>query len=201
MLQHTQPCGAARVPCSTLLLASTLLLLLLLLLLLPWQAVLDYMRSCPEQTRDQFLYISSNVYWMGAYVLATLLVTEGGWRSWRAGMGWGGVGLKWAVLSCKGHKGEKLKEGTRRRQGVDMLCCAEQRAVLRLCDVMLCRAAKGKSVRAEGAAVTADDGWAADGLDLVKSTPHHINSYNSAKGEPGGWAGGWGRSLCGVSET
>jgi hypothetical protein len=42
------------------------------------QAVLDFMSS-HSGSADQFGYMSSNIYWAGAYLLADLLVTEGNW--------------------------------------------------------------------------------------------------------------------------
>jgi hypothetical protein len=48
------------------------------------QAVLDYMKSY-RNTKDYFTYISSSVYWAGAYMLAYLLVTEGRPVVWTAG--------------------------------------------------------------------------------------------------------------------
>lgn len=40
------------------------------------QAVIQYMRDY-RHTNEHFVYISSNVYWVGAYVLADMVVTEG----------------------------------------------------------------------------------------------------------------------------
>lgn len=61
-------------------------------------------------------------------------------------------------------------------------CCA---VTLLFCAVPPLRcAAKGTSIRAEGAKVTRDDNWAADGLDLGKlpSQPRG-NDYRSVKGK------------------
>lgn len=45
--------------------------------LLPcFQAMLDYMRTY-KHTADQLSYMSSSLYWTGAYVLADVLATEG----------------------------------------------------------------------------------------------------------------------------
>lgn len=50
------------------------------------QAVLDYMRNY-QHTEDHFSYVSSSVYWTGAYVLADLLVSEGETRADMHGSG------------------------------------------------------------------------------------------------------------------
>jgi len=53
------------------------------------QAVIQYMRDY-RHTSEHFVYISSNVYWVGAYVLADMMATEG--EPW------------FGVLGCQGFR-------------------------------------------------------------------------------------------------